>query len=499
VNESSGLFAAAEIGNAVDKEDYAEQIAELRVELLNQQYDLRDREFSVVLLIAGDDRPGAVDVLRTLHDWMDARYLLNHVAFSSDHTEDNERPVLARYWRRLPPAGRIGLFLGGWPSSTLRTALEEDHDRVTYDAALHRLSRFEKSLVDDDTVVLKFWLHLPRPVLLERMEQARKDPQKHWDFAQHDWEVFEHDGRAFDLIERMVLRTNSVEAPWHIVESTDAYYRNLTIGRAIANAVGHRLAQPAPEKQNLPFQGEINGQSLLEQVDLSASVDTDSYTSQLTSLQARLNQLAYAANAADISCVFVFEGVDAAGKGGAIRRLVKALPIQHARVIPIGAPNEAERARHYLWRFWTRVPKPGKTVVFDRSWYGRVLIERVEGLIPPPAWQRAFEEINEFEATLVDNDILLAKFWLQISEDEQMKRFEARANTPYKKYKLTADDFRNRENWQAYQIAAHDMVARTSTSYAPWTLVGANNKRHARIEVLKTVVALLEDRLGEVR
>lgn len=499
MNESSGLFAAAEVGNAVDKEDYDKQIADLRVELLNQQYDLRDREFSVVVLIAGDDRPGAVEVLRTMHDWMDARYLMNHVAFSSDHTEDSERPVLARYWRRLPPAGRIGLFLGGWPSSTLRTALEENHDRVTYDVALHHLAQFEKSLVDDDTVVLKFWLHLPRAVLQERIQAARKDPQKYWDFAQHDWEVFEHDGRAFDLIEQMVLRTDSIEAPWHIIESTDACYRNLTIGHAIAKAVGTRLAQPAPERQGFPFEGEINGQSLLEQVDLSASLDADSYTSQLTSLQARLNQLAYAANAANISCVVVFEGVDAAGKGGAIRRLVKALPIQHVRVIPIGAPNEAERARHYLWRFWTRVPKPGKTVVFDRSWYGRVLIERVEGLISPSTWQRAYAEINEFEATLVDNDILLAKFWLQISEDEQLKRFEARANTPYKKYKLTADDFRSRENWQAYQIAAHDMVARTSTSYAPWTLVGANNKRHARIEVLKTVVALLENRLDQAR
>ena len=495
MNESSGLFAAAEVGNAVDKEVYAQEVEVLRVELLNQQYDLRGREFSVVLLIAGDDRPGAVDLLRTLHEWMDARYLQNHVAFSIDHTEDDERPVLGRYWRRLPPAGQIGLFLGGWPTSTLRTALEEDQDRITFDAALRHLFQFEKALVDDGTLVLKFWLHLPRGVLIERIEAARKDPETYWDFAQHDWEVFEHDGRAFDLIEQMVLRTNSVEAPWHIIESTDARYRNLSVGRTIAKELANRLVQPAPVKQLLPFEGEVDGQSLLDQIDLTASLDAETYEAELTHLQARINRLAHAASNAGISCVFVFEGVDAAGKGGAIRRLVKALPIQHIRVIPISAPNEAERARHYFWRFWTRVPKPGKTVVFDRSWYGRVLVERVEGLITPQEWQRAYDEINEFEATLVDNGILLAKFWLQISEDAQMKRFEARAETPYKKYKLTPDDFRNRENWHAYQVAAHDMVARTSTMHAPWTLIGANDKRHARIEVLKTVADLLAGRV----
>ena len=267
----------------------------------------------------------------------------------------------------------------------------------------------------------------------------------------------------------------------------------------IARTISDRLSSPPSAANHAAVDIRVDGQSLLDQVDLTMSLDGATYEAELLRLQGLINQLAHQAQQAGLSCVYVFEGVDAAGKGGAIRRLVKALPIQHTRVLPVGAPNEAERARHYLWRFWTRVPKPGKTVVFDRSWYGRVLVERVEGLTSAQNWQRAYDEINEFEATLADSGIVIAKFWLQISEEEQLARFEARAETPYKKYKLTPEDFRNRENWQDYQNAAHDMLARTSTSYAPWTLIGANNKRYARIEVLKTVAERLQRQLAALQ
>ena len=495
MNESSGLFAAAEIGNAVSREAYDEQIDALRVRLLNMQYDLQEREFSVVLLIAGDDRPGAVNMLRTLHEWMDARYLLNHITFGSDTSEDAERPVLGRYWRRLPPDGRIGLFLGGWPTSILRIALDEGWSAMQLDSASDHMNRFEKQLADDGALVQKFWLHLPQTVLQQRLEAAAQDPQTHWDFAQHDWELFDRTADAFALIERLVRRTNTPDSPWQIIESTDPRYCTLTVGHSIADALEKRLAQAPPEPVQTSAVAKLNGQSLLDQIDLSMSVKNGDYEAELASLQARINQLAYRAFDAGLACVLVFEGVDAAGKGGTIRRLVRAMPVQHMRVIRIAAPNEAERARHYLWRFWTRVPQPGKTVIFDRSWYGRVLVERVEGFASEQEWSRAYEEINEFEETLCDAGILLCKFWLQIDADEQLQRFHARAQTPYKKYKLTADDFRNRENWDHYQVAAHDMVARTSTRYAPWNLIAANDKRHARLQVLRVIAEQLQARL----
>ena len=241
----------------------------------------------------------------------------------------------------------------------------------------------------------------------------------------------------------------------------------------------------------MPFRGK----PLFDKIDLGVSVDEDTYRKKLSTLQAQLNQLSHRVQKAGVPCVFVFEGVDAAGKGGAIRRLVAALPVQHTRVIPISAPNEAELARHYLWRFWTRLPDRGKTVIFDRSWYGRVLVERVEELAREHEWGRAYEEINEFEASLRDSNFVVCKFWLQIDADTQLSRFEARAQSPYKKYKLTEEDYRNREKWAEHQAAAQEMVALTSTNHAPWTLVAANNKRHARLRVLHTVVDRLDRQL----
>ncbi|XOV84253.1 MAG: polyphosphate:AMP phosphotransferase [bacterium] len=498
MNESSGLFAAAEIGNAISKDEFDRQIGALRVDLLNAQFDLREQNFSVVLLIAGDDRPGAVNLFRTLHDWMDARYLQNHITFGTDHSEDAERPVLGRYWRRLPRDGQIGVYLGGWPTSFLRVGLQEGWSKAQYERAAEHINRFEQQLVDDGALVLKYWLHLPDEILRARLKAAEQDPDKHWDFAQHDWELLTQSEDVFVQIEAMVRRTHSMTAPWSIVESTDQNYATLTIGRHIADALAARLMHPQPEPHLTPPPPSLSPQSLLGQIDLSLSADESTYDSELAALQSNLNQLAHRAQQAGISCVFVFEGVDAAGKGGAIRRLVRALPVEYVRVIAISAPNEAEKAHHYLWRFWTRIPRPGHDVVFDRSWYGRVLVERVEGFATEFEWSRAYEEINEFEESLFDAGMVICKFWLQIDADEQLKRFEARALTPYKKYKLTDEDYRNREKWDQYQQAADDMVARTNTPYAPWHLIAANDKRHARLQVLRTATSALQSRLDEV-
>lgn len=498
MNESSGLFAAAEIGNVISKDEFDEQIEALRVDLLNYQFDLRSQNFSVIVLIAGNDRPGAVNVFRTLHDWMDARYLQNHITFGSDHNEDAVRPILGRYWRRIPNDGQIGVTLGGWPTSYLRVGFNEKWTPAQFDRAAGHINRFEKQLVDDGTLMLKYWLHLPQQVLHERLQAADKNPEKHWDFAQHDWELLEQSDDVFTQIEALVRRTHSVAAPWSIVESTNQYYATLTIGRHIANALASRLAQPKSVPLVTPAPPSFSAQSLLGQIDLSVEANGDTYSDELASLQANLNQLAHQAQQAGVSCIFVFEGVDAAGKGGAIRRLARALPVQYVRVIPISAPNEAEKAHHYMWRFWTRVPSPGHDVVFDRSWYGRVLVERVEGFASEYEWSRAYNEINEFEESLHDAGMVVVKFWLQIDADEQLKRFEARSMTPYKKYKLTDEDYRNRDKWDQYQLAADDMVARTNTPYAPWHLIAANDKRHARLQVLRTTVAALQNRLDEV-
>nr|MDJ0851574.1 polyphosphate:AMP phosphotransferase [Myxococcota bacterium] len=473
------------------------QLESLRVELLNLQFDLQSADFSVILLVAGDDRPGCVELLHALHECMDARYLETHVLFGEGSDEEQERPWCYRYWRRLPPEGRIGLFLGAWPVQVLEMAVDEDWDPLELDGALDHVERLERELALDGSLVLKFWLHLPKKVLEKRLVKAEKDPERHWRIEERDWEILENYDKGMPLLEHVVRRTNTTISPWQIVESTDHRYRNLTVARQLAAAIRQRLESGpavAPEPV-VPLEKPAAGNTVLDQIDLTASVDPGDYSSELDKLQARLNELSREACDSGVACVMAFEGSDAAGKGGAIRRVAKAMPVHNVRVIPVAAPTEEERARHYLWRFWRHIPASGRTVIFDRSWYGRVLVERVEGFTPENDWRRAYEEINEFEALLDTSGVPVIKFWLQIDADEQLSRFEARAQTPYKKYKLTEEDFRNREKWDLYQQAVHDMVTHTSTSYAPWTLVPANDKRYARLMVLRTVCERLAARL----
>jgi polyphosphate kinase 2 (PPK2 family) len=242
-----------------------------------------------------------------------------------------------------------------------------------------------------------------------------------------------------------------------------------------------------------PLPAVTGGQpSILSAIDLSARVEKEAYEEQLVRWQGRLNRLSRKAQKFGATTLCVFEGPDAAGKGGAIRRLTRALDARYYRVIPIAAPTDEERARHYLWRFWRQLPKRGHLVIFDRSWYGRVLVERVEGFASASDWRRAYNEISEFEELLTESGITLVKFWLHIDGAEQERRFRERENTSYKEFKITEEDYRNREKWPSYELAVHEMVERTSSSAAPWTLVAANDKRHARLTVLRTTCDALE-------
>jgi polyphosphate:AMP phosphotransferase len=499
MTQATSLLSVAEVGHEISREHYEERLEALRVELLNLQYDLQAADFSVLILVVGDDRPGCVQAVRVLHEWMDQRFIDTHVFYGPPSEAERERPVVWRYWRRLAAKGRTGLFLGAWPAFVVQSALAEEWTGPELDAALDHAERFERALVDDGTLLLKFWVHLPKSVLKKRLNQAKKSPDRHWHFEERDWEILEQFDEGIQVVERLLHRTNVPRAPWAIIESTDNRYRNLTIGEHVAGALKKRLsvARVDAPKPVSPIDPPVSGQSILDQIDLTAVVPADEYSERLDDLQSRLNELTRAADEVGVACVMAFEGSDAAGKGGVIRRVTKAIPIQTVQVISVAAPTEEERARHYLWRFWRHIPAAGHTVIFDRSWYGRVLVERVEGFAEEREWSRAYEEINDFESVLDESGVVVLKFWLQIDADEQLQRFEARAKTPYKKYKLTDEDYRNREKWDLYQQAVHDMVARTSTSYAPWYLVGANDKKHARLTILETICDRLQARLDE--
>jgi polyphosphate:AMP phosphotransferase len=455
------------------------------VELINAQYELQNADFPVIVLIGADDRIATDDLIDTLNEWMDARYIDTRW-FGRRSEEESQRPHFWRYWRELPPRGRIGVFAGAWATNPIVEQLFGRQDKKDFSRRLEHIRRFEQTLVDDGALLLKFWLHLPEKEHHKRARAARKDHHKFWKFDEEDWKTYKVLDKILPLCEQLLRETDSPCCPWQLVETTDARCRDLTVARTLLKAIRQRLdeAQEKPPPSPAPLPAEPCC-GPLDAVDLSSELVYDTYKRKLHKLQQKIHRRSLRAAREGRTSVLVFEGWDAAGKGGAIRRLTHAMSARHYRVIPIAAPTDEELARQYLWRFWRQLPRAGRVVIFDRSWYGRVLVERVEGYASQDAWQRAYREINDFESQLVEYGINVQKFWLHVDPDEQLRRFKAREKTPYKKYKITEEDYRNREKWDAYVCAVNEMVERTSSKLAPWHLIPANNKRFARVEIAR--------------
>ncbi len=468
----------------LSKQVFDARVDELRVDLLNAQFDLQSADFNVVLLVAGDDRLAVNSVTRLLHEWMDGRYLQANM-FLAPSAEERERPRSWRYWRVMPPKGRIGLYVGAWGQNAISERSQGLISDEDFQRRLEHNRRFEYALVADGTLVLKYWLHLPRKHLQRRMMKAAMDETASWQLDEIDWRTYEYYDEALPHIETMLDATSTDACPWTILPGHRPRARDIEFGETLLDAITRRLdAAPEIQQQN-GYESEQG--DALARVDLGASLKRKSYVTALTDYQVKLAKLSRNARRAGRSSVMVFEGWDAAGKGGAIRRVTRAMALRDYRIAPVAAPTEEELARHYLWRFWRRMTRAGHMLIFDRSWYGRVLVERVEELATPAEWQRAYNEIVDFETQLVDHGIILCKFWLHIDREEQASRFAERETTPFKKYKITDEDYRNRDRWDDYVAAVNDMVYKTGTAEAPWHVVPANSKRFARVEVLKVI------------
>ncbi len=500
------MFEAAEVGAKVSRSDYEAALPELRTQLINAQFDLAKADFPVLLLVAGDDRVGCNEVLNLLHEWMDARYLRTHV-FGPMNDEEQRQPRFWRLWLALPGRGELGIFAGSWATDVITWRLRKQIDDAEFDRICGHVNSLEKPLADDGALVLKFWIHLPKHELDRRIEKAdKRKGRRSWQIEKADRRILKHYDAALPWMRRFVRLTDSGDGGWTIVEGSDDRHRNLSVARSLLERLGKHLAAraaspppaiPAPAKpaRSAPTVQRRPEKSVLDAVDLTSALASKDYQERLAELQGKLHKRVDRARKQGITSVLVFEGWDAAGKGGVIRRITGALDAGEYQLVPIAAPTDEERAHHYLWRFWRRLPRPGGVVIFDRSWYGRVLVERVEGFAPEADWRRAYDEINEFEANLVERGFVLEKFWLHIDPEEQLRRFEARAKTPYKKYKITDEDLRNRERWDDYVSAVGDMIAHTSSDIAPWSLVPAKDKRFARVAVLETVCDALARRL----
>ena len=348
--------------------------------------------------------------------------------------------------------------------------------------------------------MLKFWFHLSKDAQKTRLKALEKDPHTAWRVTKESYDRLKTYGKLQEVAGHVLRVTNTAHAPWIIVEGTDDAYRSLTVGRIVRDAMKRRLAQESNTQVPVapPIVHPIDQKNVLSELDLTRVLAKKDYNAQLAKYQARLSELVRDPRFVEKrSLVLVFEGSDAAGKGGSIRRVAASMDARQYQIVPIAAPTEEERVQPYLWRFWRHLPRTGRAAIFDRSWYGRVLVERVEGFCSEADWLRAYAEINDFEHQLVDAGAVVVKFWLQISAEEQLRRFKEREATEFKRFKITDEDWRNREKWNEYVAAVCDMVDRTSTGLAPWTLVEANDKNYARVKVLRTICERLEAALKE--
>ncbi len=538
------MFQTAELGQTVSKEDFDRISNDLRTDLLALQQDLRSADFPVIVVFAGVDGAGKGESVNLINEWIDPRWIVTQ-AYDEPSDEERERPAFWRFWRDLPPKGQIGLFQSCWYSRPILDHVHGHIETPQFDEQMKRILAFEKMLAEDGALILKFWMHLGKEAQKRRLKSLEKDPLQSWRIKKADWRNWKLYDQFIATAERVLQHTGTGQTRWVIVEGEDARFRSLSVLTCLRDAIRRQLADRTQREQTIAAQravssakrsaelvdvhdhrdaiemaaaaearrrggrrrkeptatltaaGTIRPRTVLDALDMTQSLGKEDYDLALKQARAELAVLCRQAKGRKISTLLVFEGVDAAGKGGAIRRLTAGLDARDYRVIPIAAPTDEESAHHYLWRFWRHLPRSGRVTVFDRSWYGRVLVERVEGFALTDEWMRAYAEINEFEEQLIQQGVVLVKFWIHITKDEQYRRFKERETIAYKKWKLTDEDWRNRANWDAYELAVNEMVERTGTRQAPWALIEGNDKNHARIKILRTVCDRLRQRLGQ--
>ena len=510
--KKQSLFAAAESSERVGVREYEARAEPLRLELLALQKKLRQRDHPVIVLLDGEDRLGMNDTLNELHAWLDPRDVVCH-AYRISRVEEPGVPFLSRYWSELPAAGRIGIFMRSWAMETIVDRFFERLDERTWLERRAAIRDFETLLADSGVVLVKLWLHLPEEVFRARLVELPQERERLWLSVDEELRL----SKKYRLGERIAeeFLADSVTAaggvPWVVIDSSDQRTRQLrvleelrkrlaaSIDGAPASAAATRTPSvataptPAPSVPlEPPAASDADGISEssrdpLGSLDLTRSLSKVAYREKLARWQEKLGREALRALAAQRATVIVFEGWDAAGKGGAIRRVTAAIDAALYHVARISAPTDEELAQPYLWRFWRRLPDAGRISIFDRSWYGRVLVERIEGYARAEEWRRAYDEINAFERQLVEAGVVLLKFWIHIDREEQLRRFAAREQDAAKQHKITADDYRNRERWHHYEEAVTEMIERTDSRRAPWHLIAGNDKRWARVRVVRRI------------
>lgn len=498
------MLELADLELKTDREKYKKRMKTLKPALTALQQPLKQAKLPVILLFEGWGAAGKGSLISSLILNFDPRGFQVHSITEPDERE-KRHPVLWRHWLDLPEQGVISVLDRSWYQDVSVARLEHNLSDETVHRRIRDITTFERQLTDGGTLILKFFLHISHDEQKERFDRLEESKNTAWRVTERDRKRNRQYDKYYDAFDEMLQATNAPNAPWHIVSGMDKRGAELEVYQIVHDEIEAALKQ-REQKQNpacLPAAGlpEIDPGDFtlltmpkLETVSLEETIGKEEYKKQLGKLQEQLSGLHGKLYRKKVPVILAFEGWDAAGKGGTIRRVAKSLDPRGYEVVPVSAPSREEAERHYLWRFWRRLPKDGHIAIFDRTWYGRVLVERVEGFCPPADWQRAYREINEFEHQLTDWGAVIVKFWLQIDRDEQLKRFEDRQRTPSKQWKITEEDWRNRSKWEEYETAVNDMLKYTSTDFAPWHVIPTQDKKYGRIQTLEQIVEAIENR-----
>ena len=470
------------------------EISALKSRLTIQQQQIKQAKLPVVVLIEGWGAAGKGSLISDIILNIDPRSF-NVFSINPPTEEESRHPFLWRYFQKIPEAGQFVFFDSGWYGETVQNRMDDALSGKEYRRRIQSINNFERQLSDNGYLVVKFFLHIPKKIQDERFEKLLSSKNTEWRVSKADKRENKHYEEYASAWDELMDKTDTAAAPWHIIDGSE-HAKWLEVYRVLTKAIDAALAGERPACAPAEEKFPLLSMPLLCDVFLQQEVEEDDYRSRLKEAQSRLGDLHNRIYRQKIPVILVYEGWDAAGKGGNIKRVAAALDPRGYEVVPIASPDKHELSRHYLWRFWNHIPKTGHIAIFDRSWYGRVMVERIEGLCGD-AWKRADREMNEFEKELSDWGAVILKFWLHIDKDTQLERFSDRQNTPEKRWKITDEDWRNREKWDRYEVAVNEMLQKTSTAYAPWHIIESTDKKYARLKVLGIVIDALEAALKE--
>ncbi|HJC33249.1 MAG TPA: polyphosphate:AMP phosphotransferase [Candidatus Mediterraneibacter faecipullorum] len=510
------MLEKVDLTKKISKEEYKEKMPQLEARIGRLQRECKALGIPVLIVFEGFGAAGKGLQIGHLIQSMDPRGFEVH-PIKNETEEERMHPFMWRFWTKTPARGRIAIYDGSWYRRVLIDRFEKRTKNKDLPAAFHSINSFEQQLAEDGNLIIKLFLDIDKKEQKKRFDKLAKNKETAWRVSQGDRERNAHYDEYAAMMEDMLFKTDTDYAPWTIIEAMDRRFATLKIYTTVIKAmadqiekVQHQNAKKTAGAGEKACENDIDAiaretdaemkelqVSILSKADLTLNYTREEYKEKLDKLQKKLEKLHGELYRRRIPVVLGFEGWDAGGKGGAIKRLTQKMDPRGYVVNPTASPNDIEKAHHYLWRFWRAMPKDGHVTIFDRTWYGRVMVERIEGFCTTEEWKRAYKEINDMEKDLYDAGAIVIKFWMHIDKDEQERRFRERQENPEKQWKITDEDWRNREKWDQYEDAVNEMLMRTSTDYAPWVVVEGNSKYYARVKVLKTVVDAIEQRLRE--